>query len=328
MSDKSGTWQTIAATASAVGATAVITGLTTSLRVLLVPGFLLVAFGIFLFTSIVRGWSPTASSSPTASPEIAGTGTPWSHGEEGDGLPLYPTPIYGSTEQEMHQLGPNRWLVPPGPERPDVSLRIAVALPALTTTSMNAGIATLLRGDERERWLIETLEASPITTWIRGLHSSWHWDDDAQWQIFGSGQPDLTQLVYLPSWTQITKRPFGACCGVLTGWRPQPDGGLVPAIRLAFDLMLNLIELDDHRRQGTIRHATTPPPAPAALSLDEVADYFLELLGAPDLAVDVASHLLAGGDFTKGYIGAWMELSGVEFHRVVNIAGVTAWLAQ
>jgi len=87
--------------------------------------------------------------------------------------------------------------------------------------------------------------------------------------------------------------------------------------------MFNLLELDHDRRPDTIRHATTPPPIPAALSLDEFADYLLELMVVPTLAREIGEHLLPAGDLRTGYVGAWMTLSGVEFQRLVKVSDLT-----
>jgi hypothetical protein len=86
--------------------------------------------------------------------------------------------------------------------------------------------------------------------------------------------------------------------------------------------MLNLLELDAQRRPSSIRHQTTEPPAPAALKLDELAEYLVELMATSNLAATMGAYLLPTGRFDAGCVGAWVELSGVEFHRVVDVANV------
>jgi len=112
-----------------------------------------------------------------------------------------------------------------------------------------------------------------------------------------------------------------ARCAVLTGWHPQ-QGETPLAIELACDLMFNVRELDSDRRPGPIRHATTPAPAPGALSINELSQSMLHLFEAPFLAGACAAQLLEGGDFSTGEIGAWMTLSGVELERVFVLSGL------
>ena len=87
--------------------------------------------------------------------------------------------------------------------------------------------------------------------------------------------------------------------------------------------MINLLELDAERRPSSIRHATTPPPAPASLSLEEVATYLAELMDVIRLARLMAAELIPDGQRESGYIGAWIEVSGVQLERVVNLSNVS-----
>ncbi len=151
----------------------------------------------------------------------------------------------------------------------------------------------------------------------------WHWDEvDPKWEVRGSGNPELTELVIAPHWQGALKQPLVARCGVLTGWLALPSGEFRPAIRMALDLLLSILELDTSRRPSSIRHAATPPPAPGALSLDELAEFMLNLFAAPALAVQSAGALLETGGSATGEVGAWIALSGVELERIVDLRGV------
>jgi hypothetical protein len=101
-------------------------------------------------------------------------------------------------------------------------------------------------------------------------------------------------------WEGALKAPLIARCSVLTGWCMDSTRQFRPAIRLALDLMFNILELGEDRKPSPIRHATTPPPAPAALALDEIAEYLLHLFSAAELARQAAARLLETIDDHSG----------------------------
>jgi hypothetical protein len=124
-------------------------------------------------------------------------------------LPEYPTVAYTSSKAEMHQLAPNSWLVPFGPKQPEMILRVGAASPAIPASNATTGTATRIRGEARERWLIDTLEASSFTRWLRGLAPVWHWEDEVHWEVHGSGQVDFTELVFRPAWPTPNQHAHG-----------------------------------------------------------------------------------------------------------------------
>jgi hypothetical protein len=98
------------------------------------------------------------------------------------------------------------------------------------------------------------------------------------------------------------------------------DGvGSDPAIQIACDLALNLLELDSERRQGPIRHMTTPAPIPAALSLTEVAEFLLHLWPITDVAAGLAPELLPPGNYGHGQVAAWIQVRNVQLERVIDL---------
>jgi pyrimidine deaminase RibD-like protein len=237
-------------------------------------------------------------------------------------LPAFAIPTYSSSTQEMNRLGPSSWLGALGGDQPaEITLRTAIAVPSFPTARHGVEVATKIRGQDREEFLLRTMGSCAFTEWLSNLKSSWHWDGDARWEVHGSGQPDLTQLAFRPTWSRPSVRlPFIARLGVLTGWMVAADGESVPAIQVALDLMINLLEVDSERRPSAIRHQTTPPPAPGALSLEEIASYLAELMDVVDLARDLGRELVPDAPLDRGYLGAWIDVSGVQLERVFKLS--------
>lgn len=247
---------------------------------------------------------------------------PKSPSADAGGLPTFAMPAYSSSTQEMYRLGPSSWLGALGGEQPaELTLRAAIAMPSLPTARYGGEVATKIRGQAREEFLLRIMGSCAFTEWLCNLKSSWHWDGDAHWEVYGSGHPDLTQLVFRPTWSRPSVRlPLTARLGVLTGWEVSADGEHLPVIQLALDLMLHLLEVDMERRPSSIRHQTTPPPAPGALSLEEIASYLAELMDAVDLARDLGRELVPGTPLDRGYLGAWIDVSGVQLERVLKLS--------
>ena len=93
----------------------------------------------------------------------------------------FPDPVY--------RLAPGAWLVPPGDDA-EITLRLAVAMPNVLPLggSGSTQLVTQL-GDSSEELLVELLDASPVTEWLRSLRPIWHWDRDVEWTPAGSGSP-------------------------------------------------------------------------------------------------------------------------------------------
>jgi hypothetical protein len=306
----------IASTVAVLGGGLLVPGLVNGSVALLVSGSVLLLVALLMFTSLLWGWPVVVLSTQNRLP----TGV---SSNDADGLPDYPTAVFPTGMRQIYRLSPSSWLGQIGPDSPEISLRVAIELPGPPSARWSGDFATQMRGQQREEWLTEMLEAAPFTAWLRERRAEWPWDTaDPKWDIRGSGNAELTELVFVPRWQGALKQPLLARCGVLTGWCAKTDGEFKPAIRFALDLHLMIRELDGDRRPSSIRHATTPPPAPAALSLDELASFLLQLISAPMLAGRAAERLLASVDHEHGEIGVWIALSGVELERVVNVSGL------
>jgi len=316
VNENRGVWLAIATTLVTGAFAILVAGVTSNTLPLLVVASVLFVIGLGLFAWLLRH-TPEATGTLGSVERADYAATRFDN--DLPEMPAYAIPAYASSAQEMYQIGPSSWLGPVGARQPaELTLRAAVALPAVNARTYGEEVATRIRGEPREHWLLRTVEESPITTWLEVLSSAWHCNGDASWKIYGSGHPDLTQLVFEPTWDGHSQ-PLIARVSVLTGWRPQPDGQPIPAIRVATDLMINLIELDSDRQHDSVRHQTTDPPAPGALTLDELAGYLLELMVTAQLAQTFGANLIPSGVIDHGYLGLWIELSGVELHRVIDL---------
>jgi hypothetical protein len=189
--------------------------------------------------------------------------------------------------------------------------------------TLTGEIAAQLRGEAREDLLIAALEGSPLTGWLQGQQPTWHWENTPRWEIVGSGSVEFTQAVFQPDWADQQRPSFIARCGLATGFA-EVDAyghGHSGAVQLGVDLMLNLVDLDSDRRPDPVDHRSDPAPAPAALSLDEVAEILLQLLHVPCLAITLANQLLPAGEYDSGEVGAWVSINGVQLERVLDFRG-------
>jgi hypothetical protein len=321
VSERRGVWVAIATVLLGGGLAAILAAIANPSAVLVITSLLLtVAGGAAFIWLLIQVSDGRSTQRPLGTDE---TGTDSTLVTPLADIPEIPAVFYQSAQQEMYRLGPSSWLgALSGSQPAELILRAAIALPAVTLSTYSHDIATALRGQDREQFLLETLEHSAITHWLNTLKESWHWEHESHWEVHGSGQPDLTQLIFRPQWVRASRPPLVARLGVLTGLRAQPDGQLVRAIQVALDVMLNLLELDGQRRISPLRHGTIPPPAPAALSLEELATYLAHLMEVVRIASEIGVHLLPGTPLKSGYVGAWIDPSGVELERVVDLSEV------
>jgi hypothetical protein len=147
------------------------------------------------------------------------------------------------------------------------------------------------------------------------------------WGAYGSGYPEFTEYRFLPYWPGLAsdRVPFQARAAIATGWSAtvQDAVGSDPAIQIACDLSLNLLELDSERRRGPVRHTTTPPPVPAALRPTEVVEFLLNLWPITDVAATLAPHLLPRGEYGHGQVAAWIQVPNVQLERVVDLRSLS-----
>lgn len=242
---------------------------------------------------------------------------------EADGGPDHTSAEVPTQDLPMTYFGPTSWFQWSGPSQPDVTFRIAVALPGVVPQMGTAADrVTRLRGEARERLIEEALNQSPVTTYLNAQREVWHWQDgETSWGAYGNGYPEFTEYRFVPIWPDLAddRIPFLARAGVLTGWRGRsPDGvGSDPALQIAVDLTLNLLDLDSDRRREPTRHTTSP--VPAALSITEVADLLLNLWPITDVASDLVSELLPPGNYEQGQVGIWLQVRNAQLNQVIDL---------
>jgi hypothetical protein len=310
VTDRPTVWLSASSAAAAIGGTALIAGIIARLPLVWVLGLIVLIVSVLGFTSLLNGWPirSLAKSDASLSPPPP---------QPDEVIPDLMIPSYASEEQEMHQLGPYNWLPGIGPRDPDVTLRAIVALPAVSARDYGAELATAVRGEPRESWLIDLLNSSEITTWLKKPWEPRPWSAEPIWQIRGSGFADLTELVFAPSLESMQVLPFVARCAVLTGWRPTTSGVSTKALRF-------LIELQFDRGANASRLADPSAEAEVEkLSLDELAQDFVRLLDALDLSGQVGDYLLPQAELNNGYFGLWLSVRGVMMEQVVDLSGIT-----
>ena len=147
------------------------------------------------------------------------------------------------TDALFARLGPGAWLLPPS-DPPEVTFRVAVALPSpLFGFGGNAvERVTLLRGQKRERRLVELLEHSPITEQLRQLEHIWGGTHGTRWEAAGSDSAEFSELWFAPFGLEERRPPFVARCGVATGWVGDGEGTRMAAIQAALDIMINVTD--------------------------------------------------------------------------------------
>jgi hypothetical protein len=224
----------------------------------------------------------------------------------------------------MDRFGPSDWCPKPDANGPELTLRCVVAMPGpVILGPLASGIAvSQLDAEARELLLSQALEAAQITADIRAQASMWAWAEDLGWKAQGgTGSDELTRLTLDLKWPRFRiRQPVSVSAAVLTGTTrgaSEADQGQT-GIVVAVDLSLNLIELDEHRRAADMAYRTTPPPAPAALTLTEFAGLMSSLVTISDLGPAVSSRLL-GRAVEDYWMGLWLRLNSVELERVVQL---------
>lgn len=219
----------------------------------------------------------------------------------------------------IFRLAPGTWLAAPG-ENPELTLRVAVGMPnVLPLGGSGIELVTQHRGQRREELLIDLLNHSPVTSWLRSQRSIWHWADDAEWTPAGSGSPEFTELWFAPFGIEQSQPTFMARCGFATGVVEGKTEAAVPSIESALDLMLNVRELASDRRPGNTEQRSDGAPAPAALSLGEVADALVELFGIVRVTALAADRLLPSPRPERARVGAWVSVWGGSADRIIDL---------
>jgi hypothetical protein len=217
----------------------------------------------------------------------------------------------------MNQLGPYSWLTGFAPRDPELTLRAVVALPAVSARDYSGDIATAVRGEARERWLCELLDASDFTRWLRCPWEPSPWRGEASWQVRGSGNPDLTEIVFTPDPESRDLELLVARCAVLTGWRSTSQGAKSRALRFLMEVQINrnFVPADEIGKQE-MRSSSD------RLTTEDIATYLRNVFAAVDLSVPVADHLLPASDLRSGYFGLWLTVRNVMMEDVVDLSSM------
>jgi Fic family protein len=220
----------------------------------------------------------------------------------------------------VYRLAPGAWLVPPGDDA-EITLRLAVAMPNVLPLggSGSTQLVTQLRGQRREELLVELLDASPVTEWLRSLRPIWHWDRDVEWTPAGSGSPEFTELWFAPFGLENRHPILMARCGFATGIVDGGNATAVPSIESGFDVMINLRGLAADRRPDGARAATDETLAPAALSVPEVADALGHLFGFITVTARAAETLLPPPHPENARAAVWVSVRGGLANRVIDL---------
>lgn len=216
----------------------------------------------------------------------------------------------------IDELHPLRWAPGQGAE---LVIRSAVALPRTVVTSSMSSDAAVLPIEQQEELLVAALESSEITRWLHEQGGIWRWSDRPRWLATAFGGDSLTECVFEPSFPG-EGTPFSARCVLqLANCAPADRSDPDPVVQLVLDLSFNILELDHERRTSSVRHSTTPTPAPGALSLAELADALRVSLKLPEVAKVVCARLPVS-PAKSGEVGTWVALRGVAIDRVVDLA--------
>lgn len=232
---------------------------------------------------------------------------------------------------EMDQLllrsyGPTSWLGPPNANGPEVFIRAAIALPSPMPrrSEQPSEIASRLEPEDREDLLLRVLNNSVLTRELRKLQSSWHWVSDLAWQIQGGAPgPEVTTAAFGFQWdAPRLRQPLAVRCAVLTGWASNQQWQR--ALLFALDMSINVLELDQERRPGEVRHFSTPPPAPGALKPEELGDLVsLMTSEVGPLGSEVIEALVGLQPETTGQVAVWLQHDGLSLDRVMDLTGWT-----
>lgn len=201
--------------------------------------------------------------------------------------------------------------------RPELILRAVVALEDEARPDDEAALPRLTESESR---IAAAMNSDPLTEWLAATAAQWGADGTSTWAVQGSSGAAYTQLRFSPTYAS-GRSPLSAQATVNTSIGQQGGPG---GVRLAvvIDLGLNVLELDDERRPSEVRHETTPPPAPGALSLDETVTYLAELLrGAEGTLPRFASQLSVAD--SPLLAGLWISVAGIGLDRAVKLNHLT-----
>ena len=238
---------------------------------------------------------------------------------EGDGLssPKASSPASLMVSSTVTQWRPSGVS---GPHPTDLVVASVMQVPAGPGISQgdHGQLATRVRGEQRKDLLARLLAKSPLTHWLERTAPSFHVAPSLPaWETTGYNTGEWSELALEPAGPEGLPPPVAAHCRVSTGWIVHGEERQ-PGLVLFTELQFRLLELDSVRRPSTIRHAVTPPPAPAALSLDEIFDALTAVIQSADTAAAMYAQL-TGTTATTGQGAIWLTALGGAVDRVLDV---------
>jgi hypothetical protein len=201
-----------------------------------------------------------------------------------------------------------------GSSSAEVVLRAVIAFePDTDLVGGGAAVPSLIDLEDPIEGIIN---ADPLSSWLSGRASEWGVEDNPVWQVQPSTR-SYAELRFGPDPLDT----FGARATVGTGNKPNGAAGMLP-LMVTVDIGLRLTHLDGERRTDSDDHTRDSPPAPAAVSVGEVASYLTELLEGADRIFTRIAELIGvtGGQM---YAGLWIAFDAVEMRRVIDLTGFT-----
>lgn len=178
------------------------------------------------------------------------------------------------------------------------------------------GLATMIRGEERETEIARILSGSPLSEWLARAAPSFGLTWDGHWTVTGYNAGDWSELAAELSPRSTQPSPVSIACRAQTAWvaGEKTARGVVLNTEIGF----RLLELDANRQPSSIRYETMPPPAPAALSLEELADGLAAAASSANTAVELAVALTST-EPDNGSASLWVFSSHAALDRTVDL---------
>jgi len=216
--------------------------------------------------------------------------------------------------QPLSVLQPSNLHTPSG-QTTDIVMRCTVVFPRChQIPGRSDDVVSLITGTRRENAIAALLDRSELSAWFARQADAYHLAGIPSWSPYGPHNAgDNSFLVLQPPDDRGNPGPLAGMCQVNTGWVVPQEGEpdeLQPGLQLVTDLTVRVLEYDAARRPSQIRHATTPPPAPAAVTLTFVFESLVALLDTAQIARAAWSELLGGEPPDTGNLVCWFTTHG------------------